>query len=88
MNPFYIIAVVMFIIGIAPLSGLILFSPGLASEGWVGVVIVSFGLVTLAALVRAALSRRLIWIFVFLQVSLLLLVAYENLSHGALYMGT
>lgn len=88
MNSLTIIALVMFSLGMAPLIGFVFFSPGLMSEGWLGVLIVAYALATLAALVRVAIARYWLWLFVLIQVMLLALLGYETYSGGALYIGT
>ena len=53
------VAVACFVVGIVPLLGLALFSPGISSNGVLGYSIFAFGLITLGLLIAAARYNRL-----------------------------
>lgn len=83
-----LIGMALFGLGIVPLLGLALFSPGLGAEGLLGALVVGYSLGTLVALGWLAVRRRWMWVLVLAQIGLLALVCYETLSGGALYTGT
>jgi hypothetical protein len=77
-----------FALGSVPLLVLALFSSGLRTEGFAGLCVFAFGLLTLLGLVAAARYRRRFWVLVALQVLFLALVLIETFSDAALYLGT
>jgi hypothetical protein len=77
-----------FALGCVPLLALALFSPGLRSEGFLGLGVFAFGVLTLFALIAAARYRRWFWVLVGLQVVILALALIETFSDAVLYLGT
>ena len=77
-----------FAIGCAPLLAFAFFSPGLRSEGFVGLGVFAFGVLTLVALIAAARLRRSFWVLVGFQVVILALALIETFSDAVLYLGT
>jgi hypothetical protein len=71
-----------------PMLALTFFSPGLTSEGKLGVVIMVFGAVTLAFRVGVSLSNRKMIFLVVLQLILIGLVLFETFFDSVLYIGT
>ena len=77
-----------FALGCVPLLVLSFFSPGLRSEGFAGLCVFAFGVLTVFGLVATARYRRRFWVLVALQVLFLALVLIETFSDAALYLGT
>jgi hypothetical protein len=77
-----------FALGCLPLLAFALFSPGLRSDGFVGLGVFAFGFLTWLALIAATRFRRWFWALVALQTMLLALVLIETLSDAVLYLGT
>ena len=82
------ISLALFIVGVVPHLLFAFFSPGLASEGALGVLFSLFSLTTLAALVVATRRNRKMWFLVLAQLIFMSLVVYESLSNANLYFGT
>jgi apolipoprotein N-acyltransferase len=81
-------SIIGFVVGALPLLASAFFSPGVDSEGLLGYVALTFGLVTLFGLIASALHQKWMWGLVVLQVVLIGLVFYETFSDAALYVGT
>ena len=82
------ISLALFIVGVVPHLLLAFFSPGLASEGTLGILFSLFSLTTLAALVISTRKNKKMWFLVFAQLVFMSLVVYESLSGANLYFGT
>jgi hypothetical protein len=81
-------SIALFLVGILPHLALAFFSPGLSSEGALGIALVIYSITTLACLVLAARRTKRIWVVVVFQIILMGMVLYESISEGRLYIGT
>jgi hypothetical protein len=88
MKAAFFLSVGSFALGCLPLLAFALFSPGLRSDGYVGLGVFAFGVLTLIVLITAAGNRRWFWVLAALQAVLLALVLIETFSDAVLYLGT
>ena len=82
------VSTALFLLGILPHLALAFFSPGLRSEGVLGIGLVMYSLTTLSCLLLAARRTKRIWVVVVFQIILMGTVLYESLSGARLYIGT
>jgi len=83
------LSLVLFFLGLPVLLGFTFFSPGLGSEGKIGVAVGLLGVGTLLLLIKQAIRHsRWLWLCLLIQLTLLFLLFYESASGGRLYIGT
>lgn len=84
------LAVPVFLVGLLSTIAMTFFSPGLRSEGLLGIGVGIWAIVSLTLLIATAVARRGIsyWILVVIQTLLIFGLLVETFSDARLYLGT